>query len=192
VTVLSQATSDVNSGRAFAGLKTRFGSWEEVLHAPVEEVADAIRSGGIAVVKAGRIQRILAEIERREGGLDLSRLEHLSDEDARDYLLSLPGVGPKTAACVLLFSMRRAAFPVDTHVHRVTTRLGLIGPKVTAAAAHDVLSPRVPPELRYEFHVQLVRHGREVCKPDTPRCSDCVLFDLCGAGPTLLAAGAAR
>ena len=189
--MLSQNTSDVNSARAFNALRARFRSWEQVLDAPVDEVADSIRSGGIADVKARRIQAILAEIETREGSLDLSRLEQLSDEEAADYLDSLPGVGPKTVACVLAFSMHRKAFPIDTHVHRVARRLGLIEAKVTAEAAHRLLAPRVPREIRYEFHVQLVRHGREICKPGVPRCSQCVLFDLCETGPRLAAAGTA-
>jgi endonuclease III len=191
LTVLSQHTSDANSGRAFATLKQRFRSWEEVLHAPTSEVADAIRAGGIANVKARRIRAILAAIEEREGSLDTMRLESLSDTDADAYLRSLPGVGPKTAACVLVFSMGRAAFPVDTHVHRVSARLGLVGGGATAEQAHASLAPRVPPELRYEFHAQLVRHGRTVCKPRRPRCSECVLFDLCTSGSRLLAQGLA-
>jgi endonuclease-3 len=190
-TVLSQHTSDVNSGRAFRSLRRRFRTWEEVRHAPVDEVADAIRPGGLADVKAPRIQAILAEVEAREGAVDLARLEELGDAEADAYLRSLPGVGPKTAACVLLFAMGRPAFPVDTHVHRVATRLGLVPATATAEAAHTLLAPRVPREIRYEFHVQLIRHGREICRPRRPRCTDCVLFDLCAAGPGLLAAGEA-
>ena len=192
MTVLSQHTSDINSTRAFAGLRSRFSSWQEVLDAPTDEVADSIRSGGIAQVKAGRIQQILAEVERREGTLDLSRLAGLPDAEVNEYLCSLPGVGPKTAACVLLFSMGRPAFPVDTHVHRVTKRLGLIDEKTGADKAQRLLEPRIPPELRYELHMQLIRHGREICKPARPLCTECVLFDICEGGPRLLAAGAAR
>jgi endonuclease III len=192
MTVLSQHTSDINSSRAFAGLRERFGTWEQVLDAPVDEVAESIRSGGIAQVKARRIQQILAEIDRREGELGLSRLEGLSDEQVNEYLCSLPGVGPKTAACVLLFSMGRPAFPVDTHVHRVAKRLGLVEEKSSAERAQRSLEPRIPPELRYEFHMQLIRHGREVCKAVTPVCTECVLLDLCEAGPRLLAEGKAR
>ena len=192
MTVLSQATSDVNSDRAFSGLKQRFGSWQEVLDAPEPDVAAAIRPGGIAQVKARRIKEILAEIERREGRLDLRGLARLPDDAVVDYLCSLPGVGPKTAACVLLFSMNRPAFPVDTHVERVTKRLGLVEPKLGAVTVHALLEPAVPEELRYEFHVQLIRHGRTICKPRLPSCSACVLFDLCEAGPALLADGAAR
>jgi endonuclease-3 len=178
-TVLSQHTSDVNSERAFATLKRRFPSWEEVLDAPTGEVANAIRSGGIADQKAARIQRILAEIESREGRIDLARLERLDDGDVEEYLTSLPGVGPKTAACVLTFSMGRAAFPVDTHVHRVTARLGWIPAGASAERAHQLLGRRVPADVRYDLHVALVRHGRTVCKAQRPRCGACVLRDLC-------------
>jgi endonuclease III len=192
MTVLSQATSDLNSGRAFASLRKTFKSWDEVLHAPTKDVADAIRSGGIADVKARRIQQILREIEEREGRIGLQRLAKKPDDEVVDYLCSLPGVGPKTAACVLVFSMGRAAFPVDTHVLRVTKRLGLIPDKSNAEVAHKLLEPAIPPELRYEFHVQLINHGREICVAQRPLCSECVLFDLCEAGPKLLAAGMAR
>ncbi|MGH2747183.1 MAG: endonuclease III domain-containing protein [Actinomycetota bacterium] len=187
MTVLSQATSDANSGRAFARLKERFATWDEVLHAPTDEVADSIRSGGIADVKARRIQSILAEIEGREGTVELDRLHDLDDSEIVDYLCSLPGVGPKTAACVLLFSMGRDAFPVDTHVHRVAFRLGLVGEKTSAHQAHHLLEPPIPAELRYEFHMQLIRHGREICKASRPRCTHCVLLDLCDEGPRMLA-----
>lgn len=178
-TVLSQHTSDVNSERAFAQLKKRFPSWEQVLDAPAEEVADAIRSGGIADQKARRIQQILAAIEEREGRIDLDRLHSLDDEAVESYLISLPGVGPKTAACVLVFSMGRAAFPIDTHVHRVAARLGWIPPKTTAEKAYRLLAPRVPAEIRYDLHVALISHGRTVCRAQRPRCDICVLRDTC-------------
>ncbi len=184
-TVLSQHTSDLNSERAFASLKRRFPSWEEVLDAPTEEVASAIRSGGIANQKAARIQRILAEIERREGRIDLDRMGGLGDAEVEEYLTSLPGVGPKTAACVLVFSMGRAAFPIDTHVHRVTARLGWIPAGASAERAHQLLGRLVPPDIRYDLHVGLVTHGRTVCKAQRPRCSDCVLRALCAFGRTV-------
>ena len=192
MTLLSQHTSDINSGRAFAQLKQRMPTWDQVAASPVSEVADAIRPGGIAGVKARRIKQVLAEVSEREGRLDLERLHSLADAEAFAYLCSFHGVGPKTAACVLVFSMGRPAFPIDTHVHRVTRRLGLIPDSASADAAHRLLEPAVPPELRYEFHVQLIRHGREVCRARHPRCDDCVLLDLCPAGELFLATGEAR
>ena len=179
-TVLSQHTSDLNSERAFAQLKAAFPDWEQVLDAPAAQVADAIRCGGIADQKARRIQQILAAIRAREGRIDLSRLHDLDDAAVEEYLTSLPGVGPKTAACVLVFSMGRAAFPVDTHVYRIATRLGWIPPKVTAARAHQILGQAVPPDIRYDLHIALIAHGRMVCKAQRPRCEECVLRDQCG------------
>src|SRR5215813_2042529 len=146
-TVLSQHTSDVNSDRAFAQLKAKYPRWEQVADAPVTQVADAIRAGGIANQKARRIQQILAAIEAREGSLDLSRLFDMDDAAAERYLLGLPGVGPKTAACVLVFAMGRPAFPVDTHVHRIVRRLGWVPATASADKAHQVLAPIVPPEI---------------------------------------------
>jgi endonuclease-3 len=178
-TVLSQHTSDLNSERAFAQLKAAFPDWEQVLDAPAAQVADAIRCGGIADQKARRIQQILAAIRAREGRIDLSRLNDLDDAAVEEYLTSLPGVGPKTAACVLVFSMGRAAFPVDTHVYRIATRLGWIPPKITAAKAHQILGQAVPPDIRYDLHIALIAHGRMVCKAQRPRCEECVLRDQC-------------
>jgi endonuclease III len=190
-TILSQHTSDVNSARAFNSLKKRFPSWEQVLDAPVNEIADAIRSGGLAEQKAPRIKKVLVEIEAREGGLDLGRLDAMGDQEVADYLVELPGVGPKTAACVLVFSMGRDAFPVDTHVHRILRRLGWIDDRTSADAAHRQVTPVIPPELRYGLHVALVNHGRRVCRAQRPRCTACVVFDFCEAGPRFLAAGEA-
>jgi len=181
-TVLSQHTSDHNSERAFAQLKAKFPDWEQVLAAPAGQVADAIRSGGMADQKASRIQQILAAIRTREGRIDLRRLHDLDDGAIEDYLTSLPGVGPKTAACVLTFSMGRAAFPVDTHVHRIAVRLGWIPPGTTADKAYRILSPAVPPEIRYDLHMALIVHGRAVCSAQRPRCAGCVLRDQCAYG----------
>ncbi len=178
-TVLSQHTSDINSERAFAQLKERFPSWGQVADAPGDEVADAIRPGGIANQKARRIQQILAAIEEREGSLDLSRLHDCDDEAVESYLRGLPGVGPKTAACVLLFSMGRAAFPVDTHVHRMAVRLGWIPVNATADRTYQVLAPRIPADIRYDLHVAMITHGRTVCRAQQPSCGQCVLADLC-------------
>jgi endonuclease III len=191
-TVLSQHTSDVNSGRAFAGLKARFPAWEQAAHAPAGEIEDAIRCGGLARQKARRIKEILNAVDEREGRVDLSRLHGLDDRAAEDYLTSLPGVGPKTAACVLAFSMGRAVFPVDTHVHRVVTRLGWIPAGTTAEKAYRLLARLVPPGIRYDLHLALIRHGRTVCLARRPRCEECVLLDLCPYGQAAVRQRAGR
>lgn len=178
-TVLSQHTSDHNSGRAFATLRKRFGTWEAAAAATDRAVADAIRSGGMAEQKAPRIRSILATVQAREGAADLARLETLDDAAVREYLTSLPGVGPKTAACVLLFSMGRAAFPVDTHVHRVAGRLGWVPVGTGAARAQELLERVVPEGIRYSLHLALVAHGRRVCRARLPRCEVCVLRAGC-------------
>ena len=186
LTVLSQHTSDVNAERAFASLRTELPTWDEVVRAHPEQVANAIRSGGLANTKAPRIQRILREIHEREGRYDLAALREMPDAQASSYLASLPGVGPKTAAVVLAFALGRDAFPVDTHVHRVTTRLGWVPPKTSAEHAHRQLHELIPPELRVPLHVALIRLGREICKAGRPRCEDCPVFELCPTGPVVL------
>lgn len=180
--MLSQHTSDLNAGRAFTSLRATLPTWEDVARARPGDVADAIRSGGLANVKAPRIQAILREIHDRQGSYDLSFLRDLSDADATAYLSSLNGVGPKTAAIVLAFSLGRNALAVDTHVHRVTRRLGLIPPKASAERAHRILEDLVPAELRVPMHVGLIRLGREICKAARPMCEVCPLLDLCPAG----------
>lgn len=190
-TILSQHTSDANSARAFEGLKRRFPSWEEAADAPVQEIADAIRSGGLADQKAPRIKQVLETIEDQEGRVDLKRLDDMDDQEVAEYLMALPGVGPKTAACVLVFSMGRDAFPIDTHVHRIVRRLGWVDDRATAEAAHRQLTPKIPPEIRYRLHVAMVSHGRRICRAQRPRCSECVVFDFCDAGPRFLANGEA-
>ncbi|HEY7354872.1 MAG TPA: endonuclease III, partial [Ktedonobacterales bacterium] len=176
-TILSQHTSDVNSERAYRQLVTTFPTWEEVRDAPVEQVAEAIRSGGLANMKAPRIQEVLRVLTARLNGgkLSLDLLKTRTLAEAREYLRSLPGVGPKTVACVLLFSLGQAAFPVDTHVHRVSKRLGLIGAKVSADQAHTVFERIVPAEWAYPLHVNLIRHGRRVCHAQRPDCARCPL-----------------
>jgi endonuclease III len=181
-TVLSQHTSDHNSELAFATLEERFPTWDEVLAAAPGEVADAIRSGGIADQKAARIQRILAIVREREGRLDLSRLSALPDAEVEEYLTSLPGVGHKTAACVLTFALGRQAFPVDTHVHRIVTRLGWVPAGATAERAHALLRSAVPADLRYDLHLALIVHGRTVCTARRPACAACVLRRRCAFG----------
>jgi len=190
LTVLSQNTSDVNSDRAFAALRERFPTWEALASARTDDLADAIRVGGLANVKAPRILAILDEIRGREGSIDLSWMRQAPDDEVEVYLMSLPGVGPKTAAVVLAFSLGRPALPVDTHVHRVVGRLGWIGPGAGAAAAHEMLKRIVPPRLRVPMHVGLIRLGREICKPGRPRCEECPLNDLCPTAPRYLGAGA--
>jgi endonuclease-3 len=186
LTVLSQHTSDVNAERAFEGLRAAFPSWADVVGAPTRSVADAIRSGGLAETKAPRIQTILREVEGRRGAFDLSYLSALSDEQARAELVSLPGVGPKTAAVVLSFSLGRDAMPVDTHVHRVTRRLGLVPPRTSAERADRLLHELVPEGLRTPLHVALIRLGREICKAPIPRCRFCPLNDICPTAPRFL------
>jgi endonuclease III len=180
LTVLSQHTSDLNAERAFADLRVVYPQgWEAVVDAPTGEVADAIRSGGLANSKAPRIQAILREVRDREGAFDLSGLRAMDDDAARSYLMTLPGIGPKTAAVVLSFALGRDAIPVDTHVHRVTRRLGLIPPKASAERADRLLHDLVPEGLRTPLHVAFIRLGREVCKAQRPACPICPLRRMC-------------
>jgi endonuclease-3 len=178
-TILSQHTSDANSSRAFAALRERFGSWEAVQRAPVEEIAAAIRCGGLAEVKARTIKAVLDTLAAERGTLSLDFLRELPTDAARRYLTVFPGVGEKTAACVLLFALGRPVVPVDTHVHRVARRLGLVDRRATAAQTEAALERLAPPERAYAAHVLLITHGRRVCRAPTPRCSACVLRDLC-------------
>lgn len=177
--ILSQHTSDTNSLRAFDCLKRAYPNWEAVIAAPAQEVADTIRSGGLANSKAVRIQQVLRQIRDTEGSISLACLDTMSDPEARAYLMALPGVGPKTAAIVLSFALGRPVIPVDTHIFRVSWRLGLIEKKIGEAKAHDVLQALVAPENVYRFHVALIVHGRQVCKAPTPRCGECPLTDVC-------------
>ena len=186
LTVLSQHTSDVNADRAFASLRASFPTWDRVVEVPETALADAIRSGGLANTKAPRIQVILREVHQREGAYDLSRLRDMTDAEARGYLTSLPGIGPKTAAVVLSFALGRDAIPVDTHVHRVARRLGLVPAKASAERADRLLHDLVPDGLRTSLHVGLIRLGREICKAPTPRCALCPLKDVCPTAPRYL------
>jgi endonuclease III len=184
LTVLSQNTNDRNRDVAYARLRERFSSWEEVGAAPVEDLEDAIRPGGLAPTKAVRIKQILDAID----GDDLAWLEDAPLDEARDYLCDLPGVGRKTAACVLLFSYGRPEVPVDTHVYRVGTRLGLWPERTSLVQAHDVLQRLVDPEDAYEFHVLLIRHGRRTCTARNPDCAGCPLRRMCPEGRRRLSA----
>ena len=178
-TILSQNTSDVNTERAFASLWSRFGDWDAILEAPTPSVADAIRSGGLAEIKAPRIKGVLAAIKQDRGELSLEFLADLPLDGARTYLTSLGGVGPKTAACVLLFALGMPALPVDTHVHRVSKRLGLIGERISAEVAHRLLEAAFPPDQTFDVHMLLIRHGRVICKALRPRCEACPLEEIC-------------
>lgn len=154
-------------------------SWEEVHRASERKVAEAIYSGGLASLKARRIKTILSQIHREQGHFDLTFLRDLSVEEVTAYLSRFKGIGPKTVACVLLFSLGKPAFPVDTHVHRVASRLGLVGPKVSPEKAQRLLESIVPPTLDYSMHMHLVEHGRKVCKARAPLCQICPLSRLC-------------
>jgi endonuclease-3 len=186
LTVLSQHTSDLNADRAFAALRAAYPTWDAVVAADSRAVADVIRSGGLANTKAPRIQEILREVRDREGSFSLERLRAMSDTDARAYLTSLPGIGPKTAAVVLSFALGRDAMPVDTHVHRVTRRLGIVPEKASAERADRILHDLVPDGLRTPLHVAFIRLGREICKAPIPRCTVCPLKDLCPTAPRYL------
>ncbi|HEV3474413.1 MAG TPA: endonuclease III [Actinomycetota bacterium] len=186
LTILSQNTSDVNRDRAWASLRERFPTWDALAAARPAQVAAAIKVGGLSNVKAPRILDVLREIRAREGGFDLGWMRTASDEEITEYLTSLPGVGPKTAACVLAFSLDRPALPVDTHVHRVATRLGFMAPGTPATKAHVLMADAVPPRLRVAMHVGLIRLGREICKAGRPRCEICPLQDVCPTAPLYL------
>ena len=177
--ILSQNTADVNSERAFRSLQSSYSTWEEVLDAPHSELAQVIRSSGPFRVKAERIQSALAEIKKRVGSLDLSLLEDMESSDAMNWLTSLHGVGPKTAAIVLLFCFEKPVLPVDTHVWRVSKRLGLVPANTSRVKAQDMLQETIPRSCLYSMNHNLVRHGREVCIARTPRCEDCFLQKYC-------------
>ncbi len=187
-TGLSQNPADVNSARAYESLMAHFEDWESMRQAEPERIAQSIQAGGLARVKAPRIKSILGAIYGELGGYDLSFLAELPLDEAKRWLLRLPGVGPKTAACVLCFALGRPALPVDTHVYRVARRLGLITPRTTPEEAHADLEQRLPPELVYSFHMNLIDHGRQVCHARRPRCEACVLSTRC---PSSLAAAQA-
>jgi endonuclease-3 len=180
LTVLSQSTNDRNRDVAYLRLRERFADWRAVRDAPVEEVEEAIRPGGISKVKSVRIQQILRELpEAPDGAPSLDVLPSLPVEEARALLTALPGVGRKTAACVLLFAYGMRDVPVDTHVGRVTARLGLLPPSGTADRLHDAMLDVTPPGAELEFHVNLLRHGRRTCHAQRPRCSGCPLRRMC-------------
>jgi endonuclease III len=178
-TILSQNTNDVNRDRAFEALKVRFPTWESVRDAGQNEVIEAIRPAGLANQKGPRIQNVLRQITEERGELNLQFLNELSAEEASEWLLKFKGVGPKTTAIVLQFSLDKPAFPVDTHIYRVTGRLGLRPAKMSADKAHPYLEKLFPPETYYPVHLNLIRLGREICLARRTNCAKCPLKDIC-------------
>ncbi len=178
-TILSQSTSDINRDKGFYALKKRFPDWESVMNAPEDEVIAAIRPAGLANQKGPRIQNALRYVYEKQGEISLDFLNNLPLDEAKAWLTNIKGIGPKTAAIILLFAFNRPAFPVDTHVHRITRRLGLIGPKVSADKAHDILEAMGDPATFYPLHLNFIRHGREVCSARRPKCESCPLQAHC-------------
>jgi len=186
LTVLSQSTNDRNRDVAYFGLRERFPTWEQVRDAPVDEVEEAIRPGGISRVKSARIKAILRAVSETGPVLDLSWLQDISVPDAQQYLCSLPGVGRKTAACVLLFAFGMRDVPVDTHVARVGTRLGLFRPRAPFTELHDTMLALTPRGQELELHLNMLRHGRRTCHARRPACGDCALVRMCPSAFTQL------
>ena len=179
MTILSQNTTDKNSIPAFYALKNGFKDWETVRTAPIRRIIPFIRKGGLANIKAKRIKEALDEIRSRQGRLDISFLKKLSDQQAYDYLRSLKGVGPKTASIVLLFSFNKPLMPVDTHIYRVAKRIGLLGAKVSVEKAHTILTKSTPPAIIHGLHINMIEHGRQVCKAPRPLCHVCGVRRIC-------------
>jgi endonuclease III len=181
-TILSQNTNDLNRDRAFNSLRAKFETWEEVLDAQAADVVNAIRPAGLANQKGPRIQQVLRSITEERGNLDLSFLGELPVDEARAWLTKFNGVGPKTAAIVLCFSLGKPAFPVDTHVYRVTGRIGLRPERMTVEQAHPHLESLFPPETYYAAHLNIIRLGREICQARRPKCEVCPIIKLCDYG----------
>jgi endonuclease-3 len=178
-TILSQSTTNINSRRAFESLKQRFPTWDQARRARASSIESAIRSGGLAHQKSLRIKRLLNDIYERRGSLDLSFLCTAPLEEAMEFLASFKGVGPKTVACTLLFACNRPIFPIDTHIFRIARRLALIPEKCSDEEAHRLMTLMIPGNRYYEVHVNLIRHGRKVCRPSEPLCERCCLVDYC-------------
>lgn len=184
--ILSQATSDTNSHRTFAALKKRFPAWDKALRARIETVADTIRAGGLANQKAVVIKGVLRQLKDEHGTLDLSFLHDFDAQEAADYLSQFRGIGPKTIACTLLFACRKDVFPLDTHIFRILRRVGLIPQKCTDARAHQIMDGIVPRGKFYSLHVNLVRHGRTLCRPREPLCERCPIIEYCDYGQSVM------
>ena len=185
-TILSQSTSDTNRDKGFRALTARFPDWQTVMNASEDQVIDAIRPAGLANQKGPRIQAALRTIQQQQGAINLDFIAEMPLPEAKVWLTSIRGVGPKTAAILLLFAFGRPAFPVDTHVHRITRRLGLIGPRVSAEKAHDILENLGDSETFYPIHINLIRHGREICLARNPKCAICPLQEECSYYQELL------
>lgn len=186
--ILSQATSDVNCDRAFSSLKAAYPTWEEALAAPVGDVANAIRSGGLANQKAARIKQLLSEIYEERGDFDLSWMHDATADECEAYLSKFHGVGPKTIACVLVFFLNKPAFPVDTHVFRIVKRLGWIRDKASPDEAHRVMKELIPPECMLDLHVNFIAHGRVTCRAEGnggPNCGECSIRRFCAYGKSV-------
>lgn len=177
--ILSQNTNDTNRDRGFYALKTAYPTWQDVVDAPTNEVVDTIRVAGLANQKGPRIQKVLETIKAQRGDYDIDFLRTLPLDEAKQWLVSLDGVGPKTAAIVLCFAFGLPAFPVDTHIHRVGKRIGFLPEKISADKAHPVMEAIVPPEDHYAFHLYLIKHGRDTCKARNPLCAQCPLQAYC-------------
>ena len=184
--ILSQATSDTNSERTYAALKRRFPTWEAVLRAREATLAETIRSGGLANQKAAVIRDVLRQIKAAHGSLDLSFLRDLDREEAARYLSQFRGIGPKTVACTLLFACGKDLFPLDTHIFRILRRVGLIPEKCTDRRAHEIMNRVVPTGKFYSFHVNLIRHGRALCRPREPLCERCPIVEYCDYGQRII------
>jgi endonuclease-3 len=182
--ILSQATTDINSRRTFQNLKKQYKTWEKVLSATENEIADAIRLGGLANQKAKVIKELLAQIKEQHGTLSLKFVDKMTGEAARDYLLNFRGIGPKTVACTLLFALHKEVFPLDTHIFRVFKRMGILPEKITDIKAHRLLDELVPGGKFYSLHVNLIRLGRKICRPREPLCEQCPLIEYCDYGMT--------
>jgi endonuclease III len=178
-TILSQSTTNVNSRRAFESLKRRFPTWEAARRARASSIETAIKSGGLARQKSLRIKQLLNDIYDRRGSLDLSFLSDAPLEDAMKFLSSFKGVGPKTVACTLLFACNRPIFPIDTHIFRIARRLALIPEKCSDDEAHRLMTAIIPPGRFYEVHVNMISHGRRICRPQNPACEQCCLVEYC-------------
>jgi endonuclease III len=188
-TILSQSTSAANSSAGYRQLRRRFRSWNQVATAPVSDVERCIRVSGLSRIKAPRIQQILRQIKSDRGKIDLQFLGEMEDSAAYQYLTAFQGIGPKTAACTLLFAFGKMVFPVDTHIHRIAIRLGLIDRRISSEAAQEQLTSMISPADRYAMHLLLIEHGRKMCRASRPLCGKCVLATLCRRDPTLRQSG---